>query len=386
MKQQRTESDLAGGLLPALITIFSLVVLVGGVAGGLVTLAVAAGGEAGLGWADVQAVGVWLLAAVVAWLGLWSVAVMIARQGRIHDALERLVDLSAEPPQSRGDSPSAGVYEPHRPNASGLSETSQADWQLLLSQLRELNTNVLLSDAQRQAKQRRQVESGRRRLNAQIEQALAGGRFADADRALAKLSEMGIDDKELQPLEQRVAEARAAAESEDVKQVTARVAELLALAAFDKAEQAVGELLTTHPQSVEASGLLARVQREAKAFAHTQRHELYGQVQSFANQRQWRQALSAARQLLERFGDSAEGEALQAQMPTLRDNARIEEVRLLRDRIRELIGRKEFADAGELAEEVIRRFPETAAAEELRGQLARLRERAAEAGRNGAQA
>ena len=65
-------------------------------------------------------------------------------------------------------------------------------------------------------------------------------------------------------------------------------------------------------------------------------------------------------------------------METLKDNARIEEVRQLRDQIRDLIGRRRFAEAVRVSEELIRRFPDTQAANELRSQIDRLRARAAE--------
>ena len=61
-------------------------------------------------------------------------------------------------------------------------------------------------------------------------------------------------------------------------------------------------------------------------------------------------------------------------LSTIQDNARLEEVRELRDQIRDLIERRRYADAIEYAQDLIQRFPDTKAAEELGRQMARLRE------------
>ena len=50
----------------------------------------------------------------------------------------------------------------------------------------------------------------------------------------------------------------------------------------------------------------------------------------------------------------------------------LEEVRELRDRIRDLINRRRFMEAFEMARDLVARFPHTAAAEELRGQMDKL--------------
>jgi hypothetical protein len=59
-------------------------------------------------------------------------------------------------------------------------------------------------------------------------------------------------------------------------------------------------------------------------------------------------------------------------MPTLVDNARLQEVRQLRDRFLEMIERRQYAEAVDLARHVVEHYPETAAAEELRDKMPRL--------------
>ena len=77
---------------------------------------------------------------------------------------------------------------------------------------------------------------------------------------------------------------------------------------------------------------------------------------------------------LEAYPAGPEAESVRSQMETLRSNARIEEARELRDRILEMINRRRFSEALELARDLVGRFPDTAAAAELTRQMARLEE------------
>jgi len=104
------------------------------------------------------------------------------------------------------------------------------------------------------------------------------------------------------------------------------------------------------------------------------RDSLYREVQRHAEARRWREALEAAHRFIDAFPQSVDADAVRAMLPTIEGNARIEEVRAIRDRIRDLIERRRYAEAVEVAEDVIARFPETRAAEELCRQLDRLRE------------
>ncbi len=62
-------------------------------------------------------------------------------------------------------------------------------------------------------------------------------------------------------------------------------------------------------------------------------------------------------------------------MDTVRKNAHFEEARTLRDRIGDLIKRKRYSEAVEIAEDLIRRFPNTRVAKQLRALLPDLKRR-----------
>ena len=222
-----------------------------------------------------------------------------------------------------------------------------------------------------------------------LRQGLAGGLVHEIDELLdrrdlsgaaAKLEQLAErypDDPRCTQLRNRLSAARAAVQDKELQHERQRVQELMAVAAFDQAEAAAAELAARHPESAEAVGLQALVRREATAFRSERRTRLFAEMQRFAENRQWRHAVDAARRLLEAHPDCPEAREVSTMMPTLQDNAKIEEVRGLRDRIQDMVRRRRFAEAADLARDVIRRFPETQAAIQLRQQLPRLQQRAA---------
>jgi tetratricopeptide (TPR) repeat protein len=262
--------------------------------------------------------------------------------------------------------------------ASEVPEAIGAD--PLLEELRELNVNVLLSESQRQAKRRYLIEREGQRLAEQIERALSAGDVDAARERLDRFVRLVPDDPRIEPLGRRIERARAEAEARDVGEARKRIENLMSVGDFAGAEAVANGLLARHPAAADAVALLARVRREREAFVREQRLALYQRVEKEAAGRHWRGALSAAEELIAGHPGSPECDAVGAQLETLRENARIEEARQLRDRIRELIAAKRFAEAADAARDLIARFPDTAAAGELRQQMPRLAELAATGG------
>jgi len=155
-----------------------------------------------------------------------------------------------------------------------------------------------------------------------------------------------------------------------------RVEDLMSIAHFLEAEQAAQELLSRYPGAADAQALLETVRRESNAFRTEQQTRLYAELQKCAESRQWRRALDTANRLIERYPASKQARKALAQMDTITSNARIEEVRDLRARFRDMIRRKRFGEAADIAADVVKRFPETHVAKELSGQIPNLRKRA----------
>lgn len=312
--------------------------------------------------------------------------------GRIAAALERLGEAPVQRSRGRiaggqaealrrlgaGDAGLASA-EAGKPAPAGagveLAEASRTpEEDPLLEEIRELNVNVLLSDSQRQMKRRYLTERRTRQLIEEIERGIASGDLGQADESLDRLLRLAPDCPGVEQLCERLEQARAEAEGRDVAEARSRVEELMSVNGFATAEAVVNGLLAKHPSCPEAIALLERVRHEREAFVNEQRMSMYQKVEKHASSRHWRDALSAAEELLSAYPNSPEADAVRVQAETLRENARIEEVRRLRDRVSDLISRRQFAQAIEVARDVIGRFPGTAAAHDLREQMARLEE------------
>lgn len=265
---------------------------------------------------------------------------------------------TAPPPTAKGEPDQGGAADPRlRP---------------ILRQLRELNVNILLSDAQREAKRRYLTERESQRLQARIAQAAAAGKADDAQGYLDELVRLAPDGPEIKALREQVERARQEAEQRDLAEASPKVENLMSTGKFDAAAAVAEGLLARHPALPAAISMLARVRREREAFVAERRSAMYQKIELEATQRHWQAAKEAADAFLQAFADSPEADAVKAQMGTIADNARLEEVRRLRDAITDLLERRRYGEAAERSRELIDRFPGTAAAEDLRKQLPRL--------------
>jgi hypothetical protein len=157
-----------------------------------------------------------------------------------------------------------------------------------------------------------------------------------------------------------------------------RIENMMAVAQFSRAEKLAQALLAIIPDSLEAESLLETVRRESTAFRKEQQTRLFSEFQKWTESRQWIKAQSIGEQLIAQYPASEEGQTVAASMDTVRNNAHFEEARTLRDRIRDLIKRKRYAEAVEIAEDLIRRFPNTQVARQLKSLLPDLKRRHAQ--------
>lgn len=207
-----------------------------------------------------------------------------------------------------------------------------------------------------------------------VERALASGDLAQANQRLDRLRQRWPDRDDIHALRERIEQDGSAVLAREIGEQRRHIQELMARAAYDKAETAAAELVQRHPGSADGLALLDLVRRDALAYRMDRSQRLYMDVQKHAEMRRWRQAVEAALRLIQDYPQTPEAEHLRTQMSTLEENARIEEVRELRDLIRENILAKKYTEALRLAQDVVRRFPGTQAASELGRQIIRLKE------------
>ncbi len=330
-------------------------------------------GEVGL--ADVAWVLGWIALGAVVYVSLWSLMYLVGRA-----ASPRVNPYAGPWPADVRGVPIAKVLGEEEPSVS--AEAVDLGGQLgerILAELAELNATVLLSAEQRRRKHDDRMEALARHLAGTIEMAIGQGDFASADRSLRDLVSCGADPEGAERLAEDLHAATQGVEQEDVRDVGRHCDDLMAVGDCERAEEAVASLRGRYAESEQAKRLADRITGEVAAYRQEQRRRLYAEVDAHVIARRWRQALAAAETLVERYPEGAEAEVVRGKMATLADNARLEEVRELRDEIGELITRQRFAEAAERAESVVQRFPGTAAATELSAQLDRLWERAAEA-------
>ncbi len=256
--------------------------------------------------------------------------------------------------------------------AGGVS-AADGDLQAILDQLRDLNANVLLTDRQRETKRRYFTERRSQKLAEQVATTAAGSPD-QAQELLDELVAIVPDHPKIASLSEQIDRCRREVEQRDVSEAAAQAEDLMSGGEFPSAEAVATGLLARHPSALQAIALLAKVRREGQTFSTEQRTRMYREIQKHAQRRRWREALEAARAMLKAYPNSPEADAVTAQMNTLGDNARLEDVRELRDQIANLIERKRYGEAVELARALITEFPETAAATDLRGQMGRLEE------------
>ncbi len=290
----------------------------------------------------------------------------------------------------------AQILQPRRAEAGSIGEpsrqvdvkagrdTSRQDTQLLgriLETLNEINATILLSPEQREIERRRRQRGEANEIASGVESDLDAEDFERANDGLGLLRKVYPGHPRCDELQARLDKVRAAALARQLEEKKKLVADLMAVAEFTRAKEVARELLREQPASVEAIALLDRVKREADTFFQEQRRRMYGQIEQHVEARKWPEAVASARRFLDAFPETREAQLVCAQMPTLEENARIAEVRTLRDEIRSLLERHRYSEAMELAGDVVERFPGTAAAEELRKQMPRLEKLAGDGGK-----
>jgi hypothetical protein len=256
--------------------------------------------------------------------------------------------------------------------AVGPGSIDSATVKRILAELSDINDSLLLSEDERKAKRETRRSRLAEALTAEAEQAIEAHDFQRAERAADRLRDEAADGDRSDRLTRRIADARAAVQAEDIAAQARRIEELMSVASFSQAEEIARQLAARYTDSPDARALLDRVLREADAFIAEQRKRLFQEVQQSASARQWRAAFASARRLLAEHPKSLEADKIALTMPTIQENARIEEARQLRDDIRDLIQRRRYHEALGIAQDILARFPDTQAAAELRPQLDRL--------------
>lgn len=292
------------------------------------------------------------------------------------DALPEPLPMPVPEPQ-----PPGAAIPPTPGSAPAPGEPALYDGIIVL--LEEIREAALMGDEDRRARLQQLREA---RLRAGLERVFASaraGEWAAADEFLAALESQFPGDAAVRQARDRFDRQRADAEPDALFQTEQRVRDLVQANAWERAGATATQFVNNFPTSSDGRRLLSELRREHDAWLEGAFHRLYEQVQSNIERRLWRAALREAQRLLEQFPHHARAGRVRQQLQTLAANAEIEERQEQEVRIQLLVKNQRFAEAVELAEEVIRRFPNSPQADALEARLPQLRELADLAEGNG---
>jgi len=319
--------------------------------------------------------------------GMGAAGIMLGLAAVIHYV--RRLTLALEP--AKGNNPSApggGNAAPVTmvpldvPNATAGTQSrvgSEVEEEMLRL-LREINDNSLLSEDQKRAKWERRCKEERQAAIDRVEALARQGDFPLAFRICRELTDRHGQDDQIDSLAKRVEQARAAAEAKDVADARQKVRDLMSISAWERAEAIATDLVQKHPRSDEARQLPDLIVRERQTFEQQQRRRIFADIEKHTIRRQWKEALVAARMLVDRHNGSPEAQAVLPKLQTLEANAEIQERQTLETQIKDLVKRHRFDEAATLARHVIQTYPDSPQADVLRSQLPRLEEKAKQQG------
>lgn len=392
-----SERPVGGPELPSALTVLMIVLAVlflsGGVIVFLIQLAEAREATGELTRETVMGAVGWLAGSVTVACVLGALAYVVRREYHTSVLLMSILNRLRATPQD-GVAPGAARTKlevqttpasratPPQHAAPPAVPASPELLQQMAVQLSELKADLMLSPEQLAIKRSRYLEAIAKELSDQTRAAIKNDEFAQAEQFLARLENEVPGDQRCDELRRLLDRTRKESLARDLKQHLQRVEDLMAVAEFGQAEEAAENFVEAHPTCEQAVQLLERARREGEAYETQMRQKVYKEFQRLAKARQWRAALAAARKLIETCPETHEANSVTLQMSTLEQNARIEEVRQLRDEMRDMIERRRYAEALEIAKDAMKRFPQSHFAVELKGQIARLRELAAGEGSN----
>ena len=248
-------------------------------------------------------------------------------------------------------------------------------FQQIASAIDEIREASLLPDADRrhigQAKRQEHKITRVKELFGLV----AAHAWPTAERLVISLETEFPNDPEVARGRSYLEHSRRLFETETMSGALREITDLMAGADWEKALRSARQLVQGFPTSGEARTLLERVESEHAFHCHTTAQRLFEEIRQDIDQRMWRSALSRAKRFIECFPDHRHFEQVRSQLKTLGENAEIEERQELEVRIQEMIRSAQFADAIDLAEDVIRRFPDSPQADSLDALLPRIRER-----------
>ena len=271
-------------------------------------------------------------------------------------------------PEVVGETPGPPPPPPYQ------SPTNPVVDERLVALLEEIREVTLMNDEQRQARLKQLQDARKSQALEQVYDYFAEGRWARAEELLSSLDHQFPGEGSIVRARGELMRLRTAAEAETWERTRERVQDLMSVNSWDKAIATAGEFVENFPTHAEGRHLLTRARREHDLARDSKFQRLYEQVQADVDRKSWRDALEGAQRLLEAYPTHARANKIRQQLKTIAHNAEIEERQEHEMRIQQLVRGRRFAEAVELAEDVMKRYPGSPQAQSLDAMLPKLRD------------
>lgn len=242
--------------------------------------------------------------------------------------------------------------------------------------MREVRDVTLLDDAQRAQRLAIQGEQAVEQLQREVPALLNEHGWVEARRRVQQARERFPGLSAWDGLEAKIEEVRASVEARDVEAAKRQIQDLSALGAWERARDVIRDLLDRHPGCKAAQDLAVWVKRERQKAEAEARARLMAQAQDAARRREWGEALQLANVIVREYPHSPEADALRQQLPTLTENAEIQTRQRMEAEVRELLHEHRYEEAVRIARAIVEQYPKSPQAAVLREQLPRLEQKA----------
>lgn len=303
--------------------------------------------------------------------GLLGAAALGALLWGVAHALRRLDDLhEALRAQAGGGAGSA------RPVTGDAAAAQSRLLEQLIVLTRDARDIALLNEEERAARFAIEGRALAQQLQRDVPVLLREHNWQEAHRRVQYARTRFPTLPEWEPLAQQVEQARVRFEAHDIDSAERELDDLAALSAWDRAADLVRDLQQRHPDSARVRELVHRVEAGTRQAHAEELRRLMNRAQEATSRREWEEALRWVDTVLRKFPGTPEARDLREQLPTLRANAEIHARQEMESEIRDLIKEHRYPDALRMARELIERYPQSPQANILREQLPRLEEKA----------
>lgn len=234
----------------------------------------------------------------------------------------------------------------------------------MLTLLRQINERLLLSDTAKRAAHRDEDVQTLRRV---IEQDILSGNFDAAMSIVKELAEIYGHRQEAESYRERIASARHQDQQVRIDQAISRLDEILARHEFDRAAREASKIQRLYPDSERVQELTERVSETRRQY----KQELERQFLEAAESEDVDRALDLLKELDVHLSEQDAAplrEAARRVIGKRRENLGVQFKMAVHDR--------EWLRSLEVGEQIMREFPNSRMAEEVRGMIDTLRERA----------